>query len=357
LSTAVTHRYRQAPLPPGDPAFVARVPGAREVLRLFPEPSLSGRGSLGVEGGITLVAGPGMGRTSLLAHVQQALESERRIPCARIRASPASAARGFQAFLGELAEEARLGLLRSPPIEAPEHAPLKAALQAALPGDVAGQPGQLTPRGLQGWIDGVGRAAAQGHGCALLFDGLDAASGTDWSGALVAGLRFTFQAAAGVTPIFALWNLYFEESMPGSNYFRNVTRPLFVSALEPAERDALIDLDLSALPPAARAGVGTLAGGHPALLQRLLGALAATGDVAGLDAAGLEARLAPVRVELVQAARALLARVPQLQPALRKLETSAVAYAALPRSLLTAGLVDRATDGNAVLPGLVRAAL
>jgi hypothetical protein len=159
-------RYRLAPLSPDDPAFVVRAPGARECLRLFPEPSASGRGSLGVGGGITMVAGPGMGRTSLLAQVQQALESQLRVPCARVQASPDRTSRGFQAFLGELAEQARLGLSRSPPTAAPEHAALRAALQAALPGDVPGQPGQLTPRALQGWVDGVGRAPPRRAGAA-----------------------------------------------------------------------------------------------------------------------------------------------------------------------------------------------
>jgi hypothetical protein len=177
----------------------------------------------------------------------------------------------------------------------------------------------------------------------------------------VAGLRFTFQAAAGVTPVFALWSLYFEESMPGSNYFRNVTRPLFVSALDGAERDRLIDVGLAALPGAARARVGALAGGHPALLQRVLRALEeAGGDPAALGSGdGLDALLSPARPALVRAAAELLGRVPQLEPALRKLESSpgAVAYAALPRSLVTAGLVDRGAGGEAVLPVLLREAL
>ncbi len=67
------HPYTTERLAPGSGAAVLRVPGAREVTRLFPEPSAIGRGSLRVEGGITLVAGPGMGKTTLLGEVARAL--------------------------------------------------------------------------------------------------------------------------------------------------------------------------------------------------------------------------------------------------------------------------------------------
>lgn len=353
------HRYSQAPLPPGHPAFIARTPGVREVVRLFPEPSAAGHGSLGVEGGLTFVAGPGMGRTSLLLHLQAALESERRIPCARVAIAQGAGATGFQTFLGTLAETARTELLASPSLAAPEHAALRAALAQPPPGDVAGEPGALTPRGLQDWIDGVGRAAAQGRGCCLLFDDLDRAAGAEWSGALVAGLRFTFQAASGVTPIFALWNLYFEESMPGSNYFRNVTRPIFVAPLEgspdASERTALVDLDLPSLTAEARERIEVLAGGHPALLQRLLGELAGAlrpEEVDGLTAAALDAKLLAGEPARREAVRALLGRVPQLLPALRRLERlpQPLSYAALPPALATAGLLRRDARGMAALP-------
>lgn len=353
------HRYSQAPLPVGHPAFIARTPGVREVVRLFPEPSLAGHGSLGVEGGLTFVAGPGMGRTSLLLHLQAALESERRIPCARVAIAEGASATGFQTFLGTLAETARRELLASPSLAAPEHAALRAALSLPAAGDVAGEPGALTPRGLQDWIAGVGRAAAQGRGCCLLFDDLDRAAGAEWAGALVAGLRFTFQAASGVTPIFALWNLYFEESMPGSNYFRNVTRPIFLAPLDGspdgAERTALIDLELQALPAEARARVEVLAGGHPALLQRLLGALAEAvtpQEVGALTAAAVDPKLAPQEPARREAVRALLGRVPQLVPALRRLGRlpQPLSYAALPPALATSGLVRRDAQGLAALP-------
>lgn len=356
------HRYRQDPLPPGHEAFVARTPGVREVVRLFPEPSLKDHGSLGVEGGLTFVAGPGMGRTSLLLHLQDALESERRIPCARVAVPEGARAMGFQAFLGGLAESARTALLASPSLVAPEHDALRAVLSQPIDGDVPGEAGALTPRGLQDWIASVGRAAAQGRGCCLLFDDLDRAAGAEWAGALVAGLRFTFQAAAGVTPVFALWHLYFEESMPGSNYFRNVTRPLFLAPLEGPERAALFAVDLGALPPEARVRVDELAGGHPKLLQRLLGELASTlaeGEAEALTPAEVDRRLLPGQAARQEEVRALLGQVPQLLPALGRLDALSppLAFSSLPPALATSGLARRDERGMAVLPLWIREAL
>ena len=359
------HLYTSAPLPPDSPAHVARTPGARDVVRLFPEPRAAEHGSLGVEGGITLVAGPGMGRTTVLGQVQAALERERRIPSARVELPVQASDAGFYSFVGALASGARDALARSRCLAEPEHAPLRAALAQPLPFDVTSDPAALSVRGLQSWITELGRAAAQGRGCCLLFDGLDAVAQRDWASALVAGLRFTFQAAGGVTPIFALWDLYFEESLPGSNYFRNVTRPIFISPLSAApagtsERDQLIDVSLAGLGAPARAAAGAIAGGHPGLLQATLAALAERVDAAalpGLDAATVRALLAPARPELRDRAAALLARVPQLQSALRRLAEESVAHAALPRALLTAGLVDLAADGRATLPECVRDAL
>jgi hypothetical protein len=358
----VDHRYSQAPLPPGHPAFVARTPGVREVVRLFPEPSLADHGSLGVEGGLTFVAGPGMGRTSLLLHLQDALEAERRIPCARVAVPDGARALGFHAFLGSLAEAARTALLASPSVAAPEHDALRAVLSQPITADVPEGQGALTPRGLQDWIGGVGRAAAQGRGCCLLFDDLDRVAGAEWAGALVAGLRFTFQAASGVTPAFALWHLYFEESMPGSNYFRNVTRPLFVAPLEGPERAALFGVDLGGLPPEARVRVDELAGGHPQLLQRLLGGLAsalAEGEAEALTPAAVDLRLLPGEAARQEAVRTLLARVPQLRPALGRLDALSppLAFSSLPPALATSGLARRDERGMAVLPAWIREGL
>ena len=89
------HLYTSAPQPPDGPAHVARTPGARDVVRLFPEPRAAEHGSLGVEGGITLVAGPGMGRTTVLGQVQAALERERRIPSARVELPVQAGDAGF----------------------------------------------------------------------------------------------------------------------------------------------------------------------------------------------------------------------------------------------------------------------
>ena len=91
----------------------------------------------------------------------------------------------------------------------------------------------VTPRGLAKWVSALGQAATHAGGMCLLVDDVDVTAETSWKAAFVAALRFTFQSASGITPIYAAWKLFLDESLPGSNYFRNVTRPVF---LEPFAR-------------------------------------------------------------------------------------------------------------------------
>lgn len=348
-------------------APVTRVPGVRELLRLFPDPSSVGRGSLAVEGGITVVAGPGMGRTALLRQLVPALEQERGLPAALVTMPEPSAAAGddgFRSFLAALVDQARAGLLASPLVEAPELAPLRAALEQPAHDEAAGGPG-LSPRDLERWVTRLGDAASRGGGVCLLVDAVDAAAAMPWKIAFMAALRFAFQAAARVTPIYASWRLFLDESAPGSHYFRNVTRPVFLAPLaaeprlagEPSERDAFVDRTLPGLSPSARGRVFALAGGHPKLLQRVLSDLrdAAPAAPAELDAARVDALLAAAAAEQRALAARFISGSAELASALRELARGrAYPYRSLSKEMVASGLVDRDAEDRARVPDLVR---
>jgi hypothetical protein len=204
-----------------------------------------------------------------------------------------------------------------------------------------------------------------------MFDDVDAVAPAAWKPAFIAALRFTFQSCAGVTPIYALYRVYGDEAQPGSNYFRNVTRPLFLEPLSAtrardgaSEREALVRLALPALPQPAIARIDQLVGGHPLLLHALLGALAAAlpdgSDGADVTAGDVEALLDHAAVDEQHAlAVALLGRTPGLAEALRELVAAPEPrpHRGLSRGLVASGLVDQDAGGNAVVPGRVREVL
>lgn len=358
-------------LPGGAAGPVQRVPGLRDLLRLFPDPSSVGRGSIAVEGGITVVAGPGMGRTTLLRQLVPALERERGIPVALITLPSPSGSGGeddFRAYLAALVAQARAGLLGSELLDSTDQAPLRAALEEPALDEGAEEAG-ITPRGLERWVARLGGAAARTGGVCLLVDEVDGAAVAPWRVAFMAALRFAFQTAARVTPIYASWRLFLDESSPGSHYFRNVTRPLFLTPLaaaapdpgEVAERDALVERTLPRLSPAARARAFELAGGHPQLLQRVLSDVRAgvRGEPAALDAPGVDALLAgaPSAEQRALAAR-LISGSAELATALRELARGrAYPYRNLSRVMVASGLVDRDAQDQARVPELVRAVL
>lgn len=351
-----------APLPP-----VARAPGVRELLRLFPDPVSVGRGSIAVEGGITVVAGPGMGRTTLVRQLVPALERERGIPVAFVSLPDPTGTgdAGFRRWLGALVEQARAGLLASALVTAPEQAELRAALSEAASEEGASGL-EVTPPGLERWVARVGAAARTGGVC-LLVDDVDRAAAEPWKVAFMAALRFAFQSSARVTPIYACWRLYLEETSPGSHYFRNVTRPVFLAPLssapgaagQPSERDALVERELPGLSGAARARVFALAGGHPQLLERVLSDLRqAGGEAAAIDGVAVDALVAAALPGERALAAGLLAHSPELAAALRELaRAEAYPYRSLSKVMVASGLVDRDAGERAVVPELVRAAL
>lgn len=356
------HAYTSDPLGPDAPSHVERTPGLRDLVRLFPEPASAGRGGLTVEGGLSVVGGRGTGRTTLLCRLGAALTGDRRIPVARVVLPDAPAGGGpddFYRFLGSIAEQTRATLLSWPRLSEPGGAPLVAAITHPLEWD-GGRSGTLTPRGLESWIARLGHAARRVGGVCLLIDGVDAAASTPWKAAFVAALRFTFQASAGVTPVYAVWSLFLDESLPGSNYFRNVTRPFFLSPLSVAERHRLIDVGLSELCAPARERLFSLLGGHPRLLQSSLAALcdgAPSTDrgreitVADIDKvlAGIE----PIHRSLIADS---LRASPGLELRLRALAHTPSPAARLPRALFASGLLDE-RDGTAVVVGRVASLL
>jgi energy-coupling factor transporter ATP-binding protein EcfA2 len=351
--------YTTHSLEQGDPRFLPRTPGLRDVMRLFPAPVSVGKGHLGVEGGVTLVGAPGLGKTSLLRHLKHALEQERQMPAALVKLPPiddSAAVDSFPRYLALLVAELREQLLASPLVTWQD------ALLPEPPWDGGGDGPAMTPRGLERWVRGLGQRAAQAHGLTLLFDDLDRLSVVPWRVAFVAALRFIFQAAAGLTPVYATWRLYFDESLPGSNYFRNVTRPIFLGPLDAAgERSALVDLGLPALPPPTRARLFELAGGHPRLLHQILS------DLDERLGPGAEAELTPDELDRLLAApagegaRGLVAELitgsPALPSTLAAIGRGRYRYAELPRSVTASGLVDRDPDGHARVPLLVSRAV
>lgn len=348
--------YTTEHLEADDPRIVARTPGVRDVVRLFPAPASVGKGHLGIEGGLTVVGGPGMGKTTLLHQLRRALESERGIPVALVtlpRAGTGEEEQAFHRCLGDLVRQVRLQLESS--ASTPAEIRRAFEVEPALRG--GGQP--LSPRELECWVRELARAAAQSTGVALLFDELDRVARAPWRVAFVAALRFVFQAAAGITPVYAAWQLYLDEALPGSNYFRNVTRPLFLEPLSAEARGALFDLGLRGLPEAARRRVTALAGGHPRLLQRVLADLVELldgRDAAGLGAEEVDALLARGSTALQRAIAAEAAAAPSLPSTLQALAAGRYPYRTLAKTLVASGLVDEGEDGIAVVPERVLSA-
>lgn len=348
---------------------VERVPGVRGLLRLFPDPSSVGRGSLAVEGGVTVVAGPGMGRTTLLRQLLSALERERGIPTALLTMPEAAVGSGddeFSRWLAALVDQARDGLLASRLLAGPDFETLRRVLEEPATDETLSDP-EVTPRGLEGWLRRLGAGAVR-TGVCLLVDDVDGAAGKPWKVAFMAALRFAFQAATRVTPIYASWRLFLDETTPGSHYFRNVTRPVFLAPLakvaasgESSERDALVERVLPGLSAEGRARLFALAGGHPQLLHLVLADLRAAfgGDPSGLDRRTIDALLAGARAagERALAAR-LIAGSPELAASLRELlRTEAYPYGSLSKVMVASGLVDSDAAQRAHIPELVAAVL
>lgn len=363
------HPYTLDALPAGDPRVVPRTPGLRDIERLFPAPVSVGRGRLAVEGGVSIVAGPGLGKTTLLAQLAEALDRERHLATAVV-AFPDTAGMlgedGFYRYLAALVVRIRQSLLASPRIVQTPFAAVRAVLAAEPAWDGGGSAGHLpgsavmTPRGFESWMHALGAAAVHAPGLGLLFDDVDAVTPASWKSAFVAALRFTFQSCAGVTPIYALYRVYADESLPGSNYFRNVTRPLFLEPLSTAERQALLHLALPALTEESSRRIFSQVGGHPRLVHALLADLCAAlpdgSDGDELTPADVDALLGGEAVERQHAlVGALIARTPGLIEALRELTASQEprAYRGLSRGLVASGLVDQDADGNAVVPARI----
>lgn len=356
--------------PPDDDRFIVRVPGVREILRLFADPVSAAKGSLSIEGGITLVAAPGMGKRSLLVRLAQALEREREIPAALLDLPPPDAAEpGFHSFLGAIVREARRALLASPVLAGAPFDATRALLEKEPAWDDA--PGTMTPRGLEHWIAALGQACARAGGLSLLFTNVDEVSTTSWKAAFVGALRFTFQASAGIAPIFGAWDLFLDESAPGSSYFRNVTRPLFLVPLSsdpgadgaPSERIAAArklspSIALDALTP-----IFDLIGGHPLLLERAITIARDRLMTEPSTWSGAEVARALTADEepLASPVHRILARAGGLRDALQKILASSpdrpYAFRSLPSAVVASGLVDRDAAGNALIPGVVRSAL
>ncbi len=346
--------------------LLARSPGVREIEHMLPSPVSVGKGSLGVEGGITVVAGSGMGRTSLLHQLQAALESERGIAAALVTAPAAEdypGQTGFYRLLGDLVTRIREALLRRTGLALGPFAPVATELAPEPAWDVGADPSAMTPRGLAQWMTGLGEAAAHTPGVCLLFDDIDHAASATWSSAFVSALRFTFQTCPGVTPIYAAWSVFLDESAPGSNYFRNVTRPLFLEPFNAGECAAQVAT--AGIPAFFAPSVVRLAGGHPKLLQRVLADLGRAwagrhtpaGDVA--PSGSVDEVIAPdSRGAQVELAASLVARLPpMLVDRLRAIPLRPLAYRTLPRALTASGLVACGEGDEAFVPERVLAAL
>jgi hypothetical protein len=365
------HHYTTASLEPDHPAFVVRTPGFAEFERLFPSPSSSGRGRLAVEGGISVVAGPGMGKTSLLAQVARELDLRRGVATALVKV-PAGARfpgdDGFYVALGEIVANLRAGLQASPRLLENAFKPVADALTIEPTWDVQAPARGMSPRGMERWIADLGNAAVRTPGICLLFDDVDHVNTMSWKNAFVAALRFTFQTCAGITPVYAVWNLFADESLPGSNYFRNVTRPFFLEPLaantigsNTNERRALVDVDLASLREEAAAEVFRLGGGQPKLLHRLLGdlcnALDSNADVASLGATEVRA-LVDRNADAQRAlARELIEATPPLAVALREIVKAPNAPRTLSRGLHATGVVDLDHAGRPLVAERVREVL
>jgi hypothetical protein len=367
--------YTTQSLAAEDPLLMDRQPGVAEIERMFPSPVAEGKGRKAVEGGVSVVAGPGMGKTSLLAQLAAKLHGDRRLITAKIDipdVTPYLSESGFYDFLGEIVLRTRRALVQamqtmtSPSTQDAAYNEIHAALQQEPAWDVAdGQ--AMTPRGFERFIATLAQAALHTPGICLLFDDVDKVGTAPWKGPFISALRFVFQASSGITPIYALWTLFGDESLPGSNYFRNVTRPVFLEPLAadasaPGSRFELMNLGLPDLLAPTRAAISRLVGGHPLLLQTLLRDLAEQ-----VPDAGACARLAPDQISATLGTRIvdyqqrvvahLLSLSTGLGAALVDLERKRLPYATLPRGLVASGFVDRDDDGVAVLIERVREVL
>lgn len=357
------HDYTLAPLSPDDPRFQSRDPGVGDIERLFPWPVSVGRGSLAIEGGVSVVAGPGMGKTSLLARLAAHLDRSRRLATALVSVPTATeypGEDGFYGFLGELVQRTRAALGASGRLREPRGAPVAAVLQAEPAWDAPTR-GCMTPRGFAQWIATLGGAAVHTPGVCLLLDDLDHVQGAAWKAAFVAALRFTFQTSAGLTPVYGLWTLFADEALSGSNHFRNVTRPVFLRPLPMDGRRALVSAALAALPEPTVARVLALAGGHPLLLHKVLGDLAEAlpdDDAASrLSPSSLDAALGPERVAGQHAlARQLVDATPGLAAAVRQLDATPDPDL-LSRGLVASGLAELGPDGRPAVPERIREAV
>ncbi|MDX2024590.1 MAG: hypothetical protein SF187_30390 [Deltaproteobacteria bacterium] len=360
-------QYTTQSLAANDPRWVDRQPGVAEIERMFPSPVAEGKGRKAVEGGVSVVAGPGMGKTSLLAQLAAKLHRDRRLITAQITipdvGSYADEA-GFYAFLGEIVLRTRQSLLQAmqgitpPAAQDASYNEIHAALQLEPSWDVP-ETQAMTPRGFERFIATLAQAALHTPGICLLFDDVDKVATAPWKGPFISALRFVFQASSGITPIYALWTLFGDESLPGSNYFRNVTRPVFLEPLSadastPGSRFELVAVGFPELVPSTRLAISRLVGGHPLLLQKFLADLAQrVPDVdarAQLGPEHLAAALGPDAVaEQQQLVATLLSMSARLGTALADLEGKGLPYASLPRGLVASGFVDKDDEGFATL--------
>jgi hypothetical protein len=331
-----------------DPRFLTRVPGVKEIDHLFAVPASVGRGTLGVEGGVSVVAGPGMGKTSLLNRLARFLGDERGVATAIVQlpaVEPYREESGFYPYLDAVLTRIEAGLGRH------------TGAAGAGPG-----PEETTPRVFAERIGDIGAAASQASGLGLLFDDLDRIIGASWKHAFVAALRFTFQSCPGITPVYAVWMLFRDESLAGSNYFRNVTHPVFLSPLPASpgggDRAALVRQCLPEASAGDVARVSSLGGGHPQLLHRLLADVVASGWQAGRGVP-IDGRMGAQVIETQRRlVRSLLDASPGLGEALReiarKAETHPSPFRSLPKGLLASGLIDEGAGGEACIPLRVR---
>jgi hypothetical protein len=350
--------YTTESLAPEDPRLVARAPGVADVERLFAAPASVGRGALAVEGGVSLVGGPGMGKTTMLRQLSRILNERRRIAAALVRlpsVQPYGDASGFYPFLGAVLAAVR-DALSEPAAEGWLPRQAYEALRRGPPG--AESFTAVAPPPFERWMQTLGAAARHGSGLCLLFDDVDDLATAPWKQAFVSALRFTFQSCPGITPVYGVWTLFRDESLAGSNYFRNVTRPVFLAPLaNGGPRAALVRVAFPQATDQDVARMSSLVGGHPRLVQRLLAGVAASGWAPG-SSAPIDARLgADVVDDLRRYVGGVLSGAPGLAAALRLLGERArlepIIYRTLPAGLVTSGLVDEDARGLAFVPELI----
>jgi hypothetical protein len=351
--------YTTDSLASGDLRLVPRHPGIAELERLFAAPASVGRGTIAVEGGVSLIAGPGMGKTTMLRQLAHVLGGQRQIATAFVRLPSVRAYRapdGFYPYLGAVLAAVRVTLLalsRDGALPGEAHSVLQ-----QLSAEIAA-PERVTPPIFEHWMRELGTVASHGSGLCLLFDDVDDLYEAPWKQAFVSALRFTFQACPGITPVYGVWMLFRDESLAGSNYFRNVTRPVFLAPLsrsDPSDgpRGALMRYGLAGATAEDMQRVSSLVGGHPQLLHRLLGDVAASGWTSGRQLS-VDALLDPSTLEDQRRfASSLLAASPGLTQALQqlaeRLASERVPYRSLAKGLAASGLVDESPPGDVFIP-------